>query len=129
MKRVLAFALLSFFGILVYGQEKDRKHAIDVDAIRQTELTGDIGLPPTMMNEAARPAHLQSFLSKYPDRSYFLFPESRENPIRMLDALPEVWLQRPAGSMQLFTGTPQPGEYFVFQVGVFAARSDLRDIK
>src|SRR5882762_9509731 len=110
MMRVLAFVLLFLFGTMVHGQERDKKHAIDVDAIRQTELTGDIGLPPTMMNEAAEAVHLQAFLGKYPGRSYFLFPETRENSIRMLDAVPEVWLQRPAASMQVFTGKPQPGE-------------------
>src|SRR5882757_4564087 len=128
MKRILAYMLLPLMATMALGQEKVRKHAIDVDAIRQTELTGDIGIPPTMMNEVAEPAHLQAFVARYPGSAYFTFPETREHPIRMLDAVPEVWLQRSPASMHMFKGTAQPGEYYVFQVGVYAARSDLKNI-
>jgi len=127
--RLLAYMFLPLMATMVLGQEKDKKHAIDVDAIRQTELTGDIGLPPTEMNAAADPARLQAFVAKYPLKTFFTFPEVRERSIRMLDAIPEAWLQRSAASMSMFKGVAQPGEYFVFQVGVYAARTDLQHIK
>ncbi|MHA4808431.1 glycoside hydrolase domain-containing protein [Flavitalea flava] len=122
----LFFPLIS---TMAYGQEKEKKHAIDVDAIRQTELTGDIGIPPTAMNQAADPAHLLAFLAKSRGKLYFTFPEKREQPIRMLDAIPEIWLQRSPAALQTFNGTPQPGEYYVFQIGVYAAGADLKNIK
>lgn len=130
MKRALLYMPLLLAAGMLFGQEKDeKKHAIDVDAIRQTELTGDIGLPPTEMNKAASPDHLRAFLARYPQKAFFTFPEVREHSIRMLDSVPEVWLKRGLPEMGNFNGTVQPGEYYVFQVGVFAARSDLKDIK
>lgn len=130
MKRALLYMPLLLAAGMLFGQEKnEKKHAIDVDAIRQTELTGDIGIPPTEMNKAASPDHLRNFLARYPQKAFFTFPETREHSIRMLDSVPEVWLKRGLPEMGSFSGTAQPGEYYVFQVGVFAARSDLKDIK
>jgi len=129
MKSTLLTITLLLAAGLAFGQEKDKKHPIDVDAIRQTKLTGDIGLPPTEMNKSASPEHLKTFLSGHPGRQFFTFPESRERPIRMLDSVPEVWLDRSAAAMNGFSGAAKPGEYYVFQVGVFAARAALNDIK
>ncbi len=131
MKSTLVYFTLLLAATTTFGQAKDgdKKHPIDVDAIRQTQLTGDIGLPPTEMNQSASPAALKGFLARYPGKLFFTFPETREHPIRMLDSVPEVWLQRGASQMVNFSGTPQPGEYYVFQVGVFAARAGLKDIK
>ncbi|MBN9382652.1 MAG: hypothetical protein J0H74_17950 [Chitinophagaceae bacterium] len=130
MKNTLLYFMLLLTTAAVFGQEKDdKKHPIDVDAIRQTELTGDIGLPLTEMNKAASPEHLGAFLSRYPQKVFFTFPENRDHSIRMLDSVPEVWLKRGLPEMGGFKGTAQPGEYYVFQVGVFAARRDLKDIK
>ncbi|MBS1606278.1 MAG: hypothetical protein JST42_26705 [Bacteroidetes bacterium] len=129
MKSTLLSITLLLTAGMTLAQQKDKKHPIDVDAIRQTQLTGDIGIPPTEMNRSASPAHLQLFLDSHPGTPFFTFPETREHPIRMLDSVPEIWLRRSTKEMTAFSGSPQPGEYYVFQVGVFAARTALTNIK
>lgn len=62
-------------------------------------------------------------LAEHPSEAYFLFPEDRTNPIRMFDYLPSKWIQD--GPEHEFYGRPHPGEYYVFQVGVWAARKKI----
>lgn len=54
-----------------------------------------------------------------------LFVEDREHSIRWAKALPKRWLENLAAHTGTFHGTVQPGEFYVFQVGAFAARRDL----
>ncbi|MET1054974.1 MAG: glycoside hydrolase domain-containing protein [Pedobacter sp.] len=129
MKKLLTISLI-LTSSFSYAQNKDKlTHAIDVDAIRQTELTGDIGLRPTVMSLMARPASVDAYLKKFPAKKYFTFPERRENSIRLLDGLPEKWLSYSAAASGSFTDQAKPGEYFVFQVGVYASGVPLKDIK
>ncbi len=55
-----------------------------------------------------------------PDADFLTFPETRERPIRLLDELPEGWISRTIDGLHHFAATAQPGEYFVFQIGVLA---------
>ena len=59
-------------------------------------------------------AHRQPFL---------LFPEDRRNSIRMTDFLPLRWIE--AGPSKPFRGEAMRGEFYAFQVGVFAARQPV----
>ncbi|SMC73113.1 glycoside hydrolase domain-containing protein [Pedobacter africanus] len=129
MKKLL-FSSLMLIASLVYAQNKDKLlHPIDIDAIRETKLTGYIGLNPTIMSKPAKPADVKSFIKRFPNKKYFTFPESRENPIRLLDSLPEKWTRYSAAEMNSFKGTAQPGEYYVFQVGVYTDALTLNNIK
>lgn len=65
-------------------------------------------------------AHL---LAQYPDKSYLLFPECRENSIRMTADLPLKWIGQ--GPSNQFSDQVLKGEYFTFQVGLFAARQSI----
>ena len=66
-------------------------------------------------------------LEEYADEDYMLFPEDRRRPIRMLQALPRRWIEsRPSSS---FRAQAQPGEFYVFQIGLFAARKDITDVR
>jgi len=126
------FLLISFslVSALAQAQNKDKlTHAIDVDAIRQTELTGDIGLRPTIMSAAANTSKVESYLKKFPAKKYFTFPETRENSIRLLDGLPEKWLSYNAKDATTFAAVANPGEYFVFQVGVYTPTQSLKNIQ
>jgi hypothetical protein len=49
-----------------------------------------------------------------------LFPEDRRFPIRMTDDLPFRWIE--SGPARAFRGEAARGEFYAFQVGVFAAR-------
>ena len=65
-------------------------------------------------------------LAKYPARAYLLFPEDRKYPVRMEDDLPLRWIQNGPGME--FSGQAQPGEFYVFQVGVYAARCEITNL-
>ena len=65
-------------------------------------------------------------LSSKSGRTYLLFPEDRKYPIRMTDDLPLRWIRRgPSGE---FHGEACRGEFYAFQVGVFAAGQAIRDL-
>jgi hypothetical protein len=65
-------------------------------------------------------------VARFPDASYLLFPEDRRYSIRMSDDLPFRWIQR--GPSNEFAGEALRGEFYVFQIGVFACRADIEDI-
>ncbi len=54
---------------------------------------------------------------------YLLFPEDRRFPIRMTDELPLRWVKSGPGNE--FRGEAQRNEFYVFQIGVWAARTNL----
>ena len=65
-------------------------------------------------------------LANYP-ADYLVFPEDRAFPVRMKDELPLRWIERgPSGN---FRGEASRNEYYAFQLGVYASRSDLQNIK
>lgn len=128
MKKSLLI-LLMCASVHAFAQNDDKKkHAIDVDAIRETELTGDVGLKPTIMSVPADPKSVVQFLKHFPGKKYLTFPETRANSIRLLDSMPKPWLSRNAAQLTNFEGIAQPGEYFVFQVGVYAAGETLKNL-
>ncbi len=59
---------------------------------------------------------------------FFIFPETRENPIKWYDSLKIKWLENDLQG-QLFVVNAQPGEYMVYQVGVWALRYTLEDLE
>jgi hypothetical protein len=68
----------------------------------------------------------QKFLAKFGD-DYLLFTEGRENPIRMKDELPLKWVQSlPSGE---FTAKASRNEYFTFQIGIYASKKDIENVK
>jgi hypothetical protein len=63
----------------------------------------------------------------HPDRSFLLFPEDRSNPIRMTGDLPFKWIND--DTRDTFTAVLNMGEYFAFQIGLFAARDSISNIE
>ncbi|MEI6901227.1 MAG: glycoside hydrolase domain-containing protein, partial [Bacteroidota bacterium] len=57
---------------------------------------------------------------------YLIFPEDRTFPIRMKDEIPLKWVEKgPSGK---FSGEAFKNEYYVFQIGVYAAKKELQNI-
>jgi hypothetical protein len=61
------------------------------------------------------------------DGAMLLFPEDRTRPIRMTTDLPRLWVQR--GLDLRFQGSAQRNEYYVMQIGAYAARETVKNIK
>lgn len=77
------------------------------------------------MEVAATAEEHRQLLERHPDAAFLLFPEDRDHPIRMGHTLPLRWIEAgPGGS---FRGKARRGEFYAFQVGLFAAR-DLREV-
>jgi len=60
---------------------------------------------------------------------FILFPELRSNPIRMTDALPYCWAIREHDQHASLSDTVLRNEYYVFQIGVFASKTLLKNVK
>jgi len=60
-------------------------------------------------------------------RPYLVFPEDRQHPIRMKDALPLRWIR--SGPMHEFHMAADRNEYRAFQIGVFAAKQPLEEVE
>ena len=81
----------------------------------------------TEMEAAASDEEVTALVAEHPDEPFLVFPEDRQNPIRMKDRLPLCWVTK--GPQSELCGQAQPGEFFAFQLGLFAARNRLQDIE
>ncbi|HUT23404.1 MAG TPA: glycoside hydrolase domain-containing protein, partial [Sumerlaeia bacterium] len=88
------------------------------------------------MEIVATAEETRDLIRKGGGRSYLLFPEDRERPIRMTRDLPLRWIRRARewggedGRLAdpVFSGEASRGEFYAFQVGIFAALEDLEDV-
>ncbi len=81
----------------------------------------------TPMERIATAAGTKALLEAHPAAPYLLFPEDRSLSIRMTTDLPERWAA--AGPAGTFAGRAARGEYFTFQIGLWAARRPIEDLE
>ncbi|MGE3526864.1 MAG: glycoside hydrolase domain-containing protein, partial [Gemmatimonadales bacterium] len=79
------------------------------------------------MEVIATAAEIRALLARHPDAGYLVFPEDRSRPIRMRRDLPERWIA--AGATGPVAGQALRGEFYAFQLGVWAARRRLSDVR
>jgi hypothetical protein len=79
------------------------------------------------MEVIATAAETQALLDRYPDRAFLLFPEDRRLSIRLSDDLPYRWVE--TGPRETFKGEADRGEFFTFQVGLWAARQTVGEVE
>jgi hypothetical protein len=78
------------------------------------------------MEVIATAAETSTLLSQHPQAQYLVFPEDRSRSIRMNRDLPAGWIERgPGGSVR---GDVDQGEFYVFQLGIWAARASLAGV-
>jgi len=75
------------------------------------------------MEIIATAGETQALLAKDPQAPFLLFPEDRKYPIRMTDDLPLRWIQ--TGPLDGFRGEAERGEFYAFQIGVYAGRQAI----
>ena len=68
----------------------------------------------------------RNLIAQFPDAPYLVFPEDRKFSIRMTADLPWRWVE--SGPRREFRGEAARGEYFSFQLGVYACRTDIADV-
>lgn len=59
---------------------------------------------------------------------FILFPERRNNPIRMTDAIPYHWALQDENALSILSDAAMRNEYYVFQIGVYASKKLLRNV-
>ncbi|MGB6340452.1 MAG: glycoside hydrolase domain-containing protein, partial [Candidatus Aminicenantaceae bacterium] len=79
------------------------------------------------MEVIATSQEIAELLEEYSQFSYLIFPEDRRNPIRMTDDLPFRWVK--LGPQSTFKGAAARGEFYAFQIGVYACRSNIADVE
>lgn len=78
------------------------------------------------MQVVPTPQEKQRFFSKY-HKNYLVFPETRTHPIQMRDEIPLRWIKK--GPKRYFNGIALRNEYYVFQLGVYAHKMGLNNVK
>lgn len=82
---------------------------------------------PDPMEVIATRAETDELLKRFPLKPYLLFPEDRRYPIRMTDCLPLRWIETGPGDR--FEGEAARGEFYTFQIGLYAARMAVDDVQ
>jgi hypothetical protein len=78
------------------------------------------------MEVIATAKETEELCTRHSEKDFILFPEDRRFPIRMTDDLPLRWITK--GPANVFHGRPCRGEFFTFQIGVYAHRQPLEEI-
>jgi len=65
--------------------------------------------------------------AEHPDLTFMIFPEDRTRSIRMTEDLPLKWIESGPGAPH--HGTALHGEYYPFQLGVYAMRQTLENVQ
>lgn len=81
----------------------------------------------TSMGIIATKSEQNEIKNKYPDKDFILFPEDRAFPIRSIKQLPYRWVEN--GSKQEFQGIVQRNEYYTWQIGLWASKKDLQNVR
>lgn len=79
------------------------------------------------MEVIATAKETSDLIKQHPDKSYFVFPEDRLNPIKMTADLPQRWILK--GLKNSFSATAARGENFAFQLGIYAVKKDLNNVE
>jgi hypothetical protein len=113
------------------GLEPGKLESLRLDAFPRAEVaeiqSADGFSAFTPMEIIATAAETKALLAAHPGARYLLFPEDRALSIRMTNDLPHRWAARgPAGTVH---GEAARGEYFTFQIGVWAARESVADLE
>lgn len=119
------------------------ENTASADWVKKNRLSGKNApsLPPAQVVQYQAINELNSFypmeviataketaqlLKERPAEKYILFTEDRAFPIRMTTDIPYKWIAD--NRHDQFTGQADKGEYYVFQLGVWAARSDVKSL-
>lgn len=118
----LLFCSLLFLPNAMQGQD-NITNAFD-DLNRQ----GTVNEQDSEMRLVAPSDAVKRLIEEHPASGYFCFTEDRMHDIRMTDAIPLRWVERPADSRTIFTGDCLPGEFYTWQIGLFSPYDELSDI-
>ncbi len=121
IKNLIVYSLLLL--PCVMQAQDDVTNAFD-DLKRQ----GTVNEQDSEMRRVASPDAVKRLLQEHPEAGYFCFTEDRAHDIRMTDAVPQRWVERPAHERTKFKSDCLPGEFYTWQVGLFAPYKTISDV-
>ena len=77
------------------------------------------------MRQVASSDEVEMLIQENPVTGYFCFTEDRMHDIRMTDAIPQRWIDRPAVLRTKLSGDCSPGEFYTWRVDWFASLAAL----
>lgn len=83
----------------------------------------------SVMEIPADPAALAAFKQAHAADPFLVFTDDRLHSVRRNDIIPARWVDDPNTHLGVFTGTAQLGEFYVFQLAVWANKSDLAELQ
>lgn len=98
------------------------------NAFDDLKRQGTVNEQDSEMRLVASPDAVKKLIQENPVAGYFCFTEDREHDIRMTDAIPLRWVERTADSRTKFRGDCLPGEFYTWQVGIFAPYKDMSNL-
>ena len=119
----LTFLILSaLLSMNVGGQEEV------TNAFNDLQRTGIVQEDQSIMRKMASEQQVEALIQKRPDAGFFCFTEDREHDIRLKDQIPLHWIERTEQERSLFKGKALPGEFYTWQIGVYAPYNKLEHI-
>lgn len=98
------------------------------NAFNDLKRQGTVNEKESFMRLKSSLSEVNHLIASNPLESYFIFPEERYNDIRSMNFLPQHWMDYSVEKRGLYKAKIQPGEFFTFQIGVFAAKDSLVDV-
>ncbi len=103
------------------------RNAADLPRARVIDIQGRTEFDrPDPMEFVASEEETRSLLDGHPARPFLVFAERRQHPVRMFEGVPLRWTE--AGPSESFRGRARRGEFYVFQLAVWAARAPVTDV-
>lgn len=121
LKKTLIFIASGLF--LAHAAEDEITNAFD-----DLKRTGTVAEKDSVMRIRASEQELDALLKEKPAENYFCFTEDRDHDIRLKNAIPRRWVERKPAERKSFKGQCRPGEFFTWQIGVFAPYSELDNL-
>ena len=79
------------------------------------------------MGIPATESEKKKLIEQHNDKAFIVFTEDRKFPIQTAESIPFRWVQH--GTTNQFSGTALRNEFYVFQLGVYASKKDLTDVR
>ena len=121
-KRIAVALFAALLSFPLYAQESV------TNAFNDLKRTGAVNEKYSVMREKASSEQLELLLQQLPKSGFFCFTEDRLHDIRMRNDIPVRWIKRLASDRNRFVGKAQPGEFYTWQIGLFAAQHPLENI-
>ena len=125
MERTADEAWLKKVGLTTPAQIKSRLSKLQKASLVQFQSIDEFNsFYP--MEVIATSEEVRALLRRHPHNPYLLFPEDRTHPIKMTADLPFRWIDK-VDALR-FSGTADKGEFYSFQVGLFAATTTIENV-